>query len=107
MLTSVPDPRQFGVAELDAVGEVIGLEEKPSQPKGDLALVGVYIFTPAVHEAAARLSPSWRGGLGITQGIHWVIDKRRQGRATTSTGDWEDTRHTAHMLESRTRVRWS
>ena len=49
MLTSVPDPRQFGVAELDTAGEVVGLEEKPQHPKSDLALVGVYIFTPAVH----------------------------------------------------------
>src|SRR5262249_42298454 len=63
MLTSVTDPRQFGVAELDDQGEVIGLEEKPSQPKSDLALVGVYIFTASVHEAVRHLKPSWRGEL--------------------------------------------
>src|ERR1700734_4499407 len=51
MLTTVPDPRQFGVAELDDAGQVIGLEEKPPHPKSGLALVGVYIFTPDVHEA--------------------------------------------------------
>src|SRR5216683_6970673 len=51
MLTRVPDPTEFGVAELDDGGQVIGLEEKPGQPKSDLALVGVYMFTPAVHEA--------------------------------------------------------
>src|SRR5258707_8812941 len=67
MLTRVPDPRQFGVAELDAAGEVIGLEEKPREPRGDLALVGVYIFTPAVHEAVRQLAPSWRGRSGRTQ----------------------------------------
>src|SRR5262249_25858423 len=50
MLTQVPDPRQFGVAELNTLGEVVSLEEKPEYPKSDLALVGVYIFTPAVHE---------------------------------------------------------
>src|SRR5258708_4889538 len=93
MLTRVPDPRQFGVAELDAAGEVIGLEEKPREPKGDLALVGVYIFTPAVHEAVRQLAPSWRGGLGITAAIHWLIANRRQGGATTITGSWEDTRN--------------
>ena len=99
MLTSVPDPRQFGVAELDAAGEVIGLEEKPSQPKGDLALVGVYIFTPAVHEAAARLSPSWRGELEITEAIQWLIDNGRKVRSTTITGYWKDTGNVADMLE--------
>ena len=57
MLTRVPDPRQFGVAELDEAGQVIGLEEKPARPKSDLALVGVYMFTPAVHEALRQLRP--------------------------------------------------
>src|ERR1700723_938341 len=61
MLTSVADPRQFGVAERDGAGQLIGLEEKPEQPKSDLALVGVYLFTPAVHEAVAGLAPSGRG----------------------------------------------
>jgi len=99
MLTSVPDPSQFGVAELDAAGEVIGLEEKPSQPKGDLALVGVYIFTPAVHEAVAQLSPSWRGELEITEAIQWLIDNGRKVRSTSITGYWKDTGNVADMLE--------
>ena len=64
MLTQVPDPREFGVAELDETGQVVGLEEKPQQPKSDLALVGVYMFTPCVHEAVRNLSPrgaaNWR-----------------------------------------------
>ena len=99
MLTSVPDPRQFGVAELDTAGEVIGLEEKPREPKSDLALVGVYIFTPAVHEAVAELKPSWRGELEITEAIQWLIDHGRKVRSTTITGYWKDTGNVADMLE--------
>ena len=99
MLTSVPDPRQFGVAELDTTGEVIGLEEKPGEPKSDLALVGVYIFTPAVHEAVAELKPSWRGELEITEAIQWLIDHGRKVRSTTITGYWKDTGNVADMLE--------
>jgi glucose-1-phosphate thymidylyltransferase len=99
MLTQVPDPRQFGVAELDDSGEVVGLVEKPKQPKSDLALVGVYIFTPAVHEAARQLKPSWRGELEITEAIQWLIDDGRKVRSTTITGYWKDTGNVADMLE--------
>jgi glucose-1-phosphate thymidylyltransferase len=99
MLTEVPDPRQFGVAELDGAGQIVGLEEKPSDPKSDLALVGVYIFTPAVHEAVAQLQPSWRGELEITEAIQWLIDHGRKVRSTTITGYWKDTGNVADMLE--------
>ena len=78
LLTQVPDPREFGVAELDAAGQVIGLEEKPRQPKSDLALVGVYLFTSCVHEAVRGLRPSRRGELEITEAIQWLIDHGRK-----------------------------
>jgi glucose-1-phosphate thymidylyltransferase len=99
MLTKVADPRQFGVAELDDAGEVVGLEEKPPQPKSDLALVGVYIFTSAVHEAVAQLTPSGRGELEITEAIQWLIDDDRKVRSTVITGYWKDTGNVADMLE--------
>ena len=99
MLTKVTDPRQFGVAELDDHGEVIGLEGKPSQPKRDLALVGVYIFTTAVHEAVRHLKPSWREELEITEAIQWLIDDGRKVRSTTITGYWKDTGNVTDMLE--------
>ncbi len=99
MLTKVADPRQFGVAELDDAGEVAGLEEKPERPKSDLALVGVYIFTPAVHEAVAQLTPSRRGELEITEAIEWLIEVGRKVRSTVITGYWKDTGNVTDMLE--------
>src|SRR5215210_7242765 len=58
LLTPVPDPEHYGVAELED-GRVTRLVEKPEQPRTDLALVGVYMFTPAIFEAARSIQPSW------------------------------------------------
>ena len=99
MLTRVSDPRAFGVAELDSAGQVIGLEEKPSRPKSDLALVGVYMFSPAVHEAVAALKPSWRGELEITDAIQWMIDGGHRVDSTVISGYWKDTGNVTDMLE--------
>jgi glucose-1-phosphate thymidylyltransferase len=99
MLTEVPDPREFGVAELDEGGQVIGLEEKPQQPKSNLALVGVYIFSPSVHEAVQNLKPSWRGELEITEAIQWLIDHGRAVRSSVISGYWKDTGNVDDMLE--------
>jgi glucose-1-phosphate thymidylyltransferase len=99
MLQQVADPQAYGVAELDETGKVIGLEEKPKQPKSDLALVGVYMFTPAIHEAVLELKPSWRGELEITEAIDWLIDHGKTVRSTTITGYWKDTGNVTDMLE--------
>ncbi|WP_030948322.1 glucose-1-phosphate thymidylyltransferase [Streptomyces sp. NRRL S-646] len=99
LLTQVPNPTSFGVAELDESGRVKGLEEKPKQPKSDLALVGVYLFTPAIHEAVRSIEPSWRGELEITHAIQWLIDQRKDVRSTTISGYWKDTGNVTDMLE--------
>ncbi|MFI9624695.1 glucose-1-phosphate thymidylyltransferase [Streptomyces sp. NPDC052042] len=99
LLTQVPNPTAFGVAELDADGLVVGLEEKPKEPKSDLALVGVYLFTPAVHEAVRSIEPSWRGELEITHALQWLIDQKRDVRSTTIRGYWKDTGNVTDMLE--------
>jgi glucose-1-phosphate thymidylylransferase, long form len=99
MLTKVRDPRQFGVAELDTEGRVIGLEEKPRAPKSDLALVGVYLFTPEIHEVVAELRPSWRGELEITDAISRLIATGRRVESTIISGYWKDTGNVADMLE--------
>ncbi|PJM96991.1 glucose-1-phosphate thymidylyltransferase [Streptomyces sp. CB01373] len=99
LLTRVPDPTSFGVAELGGDGQVVGLEEKPEEPKSDLALVGVYLFTPAVHEAVRSIEPSWRGELEITHAIQWLIDNKCDVRSTTISGYWKDTGNVTDMLE--------
>jgi glucose-1-phosphate thymidylyltransferase len=99
MLTKVANAREFGVAELDDTGQVVSLEEKPERPRSDLALVGVYLFRPAVHEAVAALTPSPRGELEITEAIQWLIANGRTVTATTISGYWKDTGNVEDMLE--------
>jgi glucose-1-phosphate thymidylyltransferase len=99
LLTRVRNPTSFGVAELDAAGAVVGLEEKPARPKSDLALVGVYMFTPVIHEAVRAIKPSARGELEITHAIQWLIDEGRSVASHLISGYWKDTGNVTDMLE--------
>ncbi|WP_030997663.1 glucose-1-phosphate thymidylyltransferase [Streptomyces sp. NRRL F-5630] len=99
LMTRVPDPTAFGIAELDEAGRVVGLEEKPTQPKSDMAVIGVYLFTPVVHEAVRAIEPSWRGELEITHAIQWLLDSGRDVRSTVIHGYWKDTGNVMDMLE--------
>ena len=87
----MPDPHRFGIASLDAAGHVVHLVEKPDDPPSDLALVGVYLFDPTIHEAVAAIEPSERGELEITDAIQWLIDAGHRVRTELFTGWWIDT----------------
>ncbi len=108
LLTPVQDPKSYGIAELaglpdaepGAVGRVVRLVEKPSEPQSDLALVGVYMFTARIHDAARAIELSGRGELEITDAIQHLVDAGMRVEPHIVQGWWKDTGRLQDMLEA-------
>jgi len=101
-LQRVDEPERYGIVEVDgvptagtadpdAVGDVVGLVEKPDDPPSDLALIGIYVFTPAIFDQIEKLKPSWRGELEITEAIQGLIDDGNRIQSHVVHGWWKDT----------------
>ena len=100
LLTPVPDPEHYGVAELNGEGQVARLVEKPPEPSTNLALVGVYMFTPAIFDAARSIEPSGRGELEITDAIQALVNRGMRVDPHIVHGWWKDTGQVQDMLEA-------
>ncbi len=99
LLSKVPNPSQFGVAELYN-GKVVKLVEKPEKPKSNLALVGVYMFDSYIFEAVKNIKPSLRNELEITDAIQYLIDKGYNVQPHMVKGWWKDTGRLDDLLEA-------
>lgn len=99
-LHPVENPTAFGVAELNGDGKVIRLVEKPDDPPSDLALVGIYLFSPVVFDVIEDLEPSWRGELEITEALQRLIEDGRYVDSHVIEGWWKDTGKPEDILEA-------
>jgi glucose-1-phosphate thymidylyltransferase len=99
LLHPVANPEAFGIAAMDG-GRVARIVEKPKEPMGNLAVIGIYMFAPAVHEVIARLTPSWRNELEITDAIQGLIDGGLRVDAEVLDRYWIDTGKMDDMLNA-------
>jgi glucose-1-phosphate thymidylyltransferase len=95
----VDNPSAFGVAVVDAAGNLHRVDEKPLYPTSDLALVGTYFFTPIIHDVIQNLAPSARGELEITDAIQVLLEKELCVAVSHVNGWWHDTGNPSSFLE--------
>ncbi len=100
LVKEVTDPSNFGIVELSSSGEVTYLQEKPQQSPGNLALAGIYLFSPAIHEAISSIKPSRRNELELTDAVQELVEKGKVVRAHILEGWWIDTGNEDDLLKA-------
>ena len=91
LLMEVDNPQEFGIAVLNKEGEIIKLVEKPKNPPTNFAVIGIYMFRPAVLQAVEEITPSHRNQLEITDAVQWLIDNGYKVKSSFVTKWWKDT----------------
>jgi glucose-1-phosphate thymidylyltransferase len=100
----VDEPSRYGIVDIDDQGEITRLLEKPAEPPTNLALIGVYVFTPAIFDRIESLEPSWRGELEITEAIQRLLEDGYAVQSHVVEGWWKDTGKPEDILHANRQV---
>jgi glucose-1-phosphate thymidylyltransferase len=98
LLAQVEDPRPYGVAVLNGEGNIIGIQEKPSQPASDLVIIGIYYFSSRVFDIIEQLNPSDRGEYEISDTLRVLIESDQYTVSSTKVDGWWDDTGTAEAV---------
>jgi len=99
VLSKVPDPNRFGVAEIEGK-RIVSIEEKPAKPKSDFAVTGIYVYDSHIFEAVNAIKPSDRGELEISDAHQYLLEKGYSVSYSEITGWWKDTGKPEDLLEA-------
>ena len=99
VLSKVSDPERFGVPEIEG-DKIIGVEEKPTEPKSSFAVTGIYLYDSSIFEAVNNIEPSARGELEISDAHQYLLDNGRNVTFSEITGWWKDTGKASDLLEA-------
>jgi glucose-1-phosphate thymidylyltransferase len=103
-LQEVDNPEEFGIAYCNDDGTIQKLVEKPDAPSSDLALIGIYVFSPTVFDIIENLEPSWRGELEITDAIQGLLDQGEEISSHVVEGWWKDTGRPSDIISANRHV---
>ncbi len=98
-LAHVKDPERFGVPEIEG-DRIVAVEEKPSNPKSEYAVAGIYLYDSTIFEAVNNIAPSARGELEISDAHQYLLDKGYNVSFSEITGWWKDTGKPQDLLEA-------
>ena len=99
VLSQVPDPNRFGVAEV-VDNRIVSIKEKPISPKSDLAVTGIYLYDSKIFKAVNSIKPSKRGELEISDAHQFLIDNGFDISYSVITGWWKDTGQPSDLLDA-------
>ena len=104
LLCEVSNPKQFGIADISKDGKIKKIIEKPKNPPTNLAVIGIYFFTPKIFQTIKKLKPSWRNEIEITDALQLMLEEKEKISYEIITNYWKDTGTVEDILDANKKI---